>query len=395
LIALNRSSTLDPARILVIRNRYIGDTVLAIPFLRNLRRRFPDAVIDVLVEPGAGQILADCPYKDELVVWKRPQRVNEVVPGSLSNIVATARWLREKRYDRAYILKRSLSTGLLAWLAGIPHRVGVAKDGRGLLLTRRVPYHRGRHEVELTLDLLRADGIDVDDAHNENWVADEAATKADRLLRSLPPARPRVFVAPRSTDEERNWPLDRMAEVIRWLIEDRGCDVVLCGATADLITHRRVAAALPPLAACHLHDFSEVCSLREAAAVLSRMDLCLGVDSGLPHVAASFGVPVLTLSGAADPRQWHPWKTQSTVVEAADGTRSMLGITVGQVKAATDQLVAEAGIAEKARRRGMRSLDLRSGSYAYQVVESSPPEQPQSRMLPENATRLAGMAKAS
>ncbi len=395
MIALNRSSTLDPARILVIRNRYIGDTVLAIPFLRNLRRRFPDSVIDVLVEPGAGQILADCPYKDELVVWNRPQRVNEVVPGSLSNIVATARWLREKRYDRAYILKRSLSTGLLAWLAGIPHRVGVAKDGRGLLLTRRVPYHRGRHEVELTLDLLRADGIEVDDAHNENWIADEAAAKADRLLTGLSPARPRVFVAPRSTDEERNWPLDRMAEVIRWLIEDRGCDVVLCGATADLITHRRVAAALPPLAARHLHDFSETCSLREAAAVMSRMDLCLGVDSGLPHVAASFGVPVLTLSGAADPRQWHPWKTQSTVVEAADDTRSMLGITVGQVKAATDQLVAEAGIAEKARRRGMRSLDLRSGSYAYQVIESSPPEQTQSRTLLENATRLPGMAKVA
>ena len=69
MIALNRSPLTDPGRILVIRNRYIGDTVLAIPFLRNLRRRCPDAVIDVLVEPGAGQVLADCPYKDELIVW--------------------------------------------------------------------------------------------------------------------------------------------------------------------------------------------------------------------------------------------------------------------------------------------------------------------------------------
>lgn len=395
MIAFNRSSAADPARILVIRNRYIGDTVLAIPFLRNLRRRFPDAAIDVLVEPGAGQILADCPYKDELVVWERPRRVNEVVPGSLSNIVATARWLREKRYDRAYILKRSLSTGLLAWLAGIPHRVGVAKDGRGLLLTRRVPYRKGRHEVELTLDLLRADGIDVDDAHNENWVAVEDGVKVDRMVAGLPQARPRVFVAPRSTDEMRNWPLDRMAEVIRWLIEDRSCDVFLCGAKADLIAHGQLMAALPPQVARHIHDFSDACSLRETAALLSRMDLCLGVDSGLPHVAASFGVPVVTISGSADPRQWHPWKTKSAVVESGDGTRSMLGITVGQVKAATDRLVAEAGILDKARRRGMRSLDLRSGSYAYKVVESSPPEQPPSRTLLENATPLPGMAKAS
>lgn len=395
MIALNRSPLTDPARILVIRNRYIGDTVLAIPFLRNLRRRFPAAVIDVLVEPGAGQVLADCPYKDALVVWERPRRVNNVVPGSLANIVTTARWLRERRYDRAYILKRSLSTGLLAWLAGIPHRVGVAKDGRGLLLTRRVPHRKGRHEVELSLDLLRADGIEVDDGHNENWVAPEAGAKADQLLTDLLPARPRVFLAPQSTDEDRNWPLDRMAEVIRWLIEDRGSDVVLCGSKADLLAHRRLQATLPPSLARHLHDFSEECSLREAAAVLSRMDLCLGVDSGLPHVAASFGVPVVTLSGSADPRQWHPWKTRSAVVQAPDGTRTAVGITVGQVQAAVDRILAEAGIREEARRRGMRSLDLRSGSYPYQVVESAPHDHQRLSMLPEKPKLLPETVEAA
>jgi heptosyltransferase-2 len=395
MIHFHRSSATDPGRILVIRNRYIGDTVLAIPFLRNLRRRFPDAVIDVLVEPGAGQILADCPYKNELVVWERPQRVNEVVPGSLANVIATARWLRTKRYDRAYILKRSLSTGLLAWLAGIPHRVGVVKDGRGLLLSRRVPYRKDRHEVDLSLDLLRADGIDVDDGRNENWVAAEAGAKADQLLSELPPARPRVFLAPRSTDEDRNWPLARMAEVIRWLIEDRGSDVFLCGSTKDLPTHRRLQAALPPPVARYLHDFSQECSLRETAALLSRMDLCVGVDSGLPHVAASFGVPVVTLSGAADPRQWHPWKTQAAVVAAADGSRSMLGITVRQVQAEIDRLFAEAGVMEKARRRGLRTLDLRSGGYRYEIFGTSSHAPADSPTLLEPTTPAPETAKAA
>jgi heptosyltransferase II len=395
MIPLHRAAATEPARILVIRNRYIGDTVLAIPFLRNLRRRFPDAVIDVLVEPGAGQILADCPYKNELVVWERPQRVNEVVPGSLANVIATARWLRAKRYDRTYILKRSLSTGLLAWLAGIPHRVGVAKDGRGLLLSRRVSYRKGRHEVELSLDLLRADGIDVDDGRNENWVGADAAAKADRLLSGLPPARPRVFLAPRSTDEDRNWPLDRMAEVIRWLIEDRGSDLFLCGSKKDLPTHRRLQAALPAAAVKHLHDFSRECSLRETAALLSRMDLCVGVDSGLPHVAASFGVPVVTLFGAADPRQWHPWKTQAAAVVAADGSRTMLGIAVGQVQAEIDGLVAEAGVVEKARRRGLRTLDLRSGGYRYEIFGNSSHAPAESPNLPETVNPASEAAKAA
>ena len=183
-----------------------------------------------------------------------------------------------------------------------------------------------------------------------------------------------------------------MAEVIRWLIEDRGCEIVLCGAETDLVTHRQLSAALPPPTATHLHDFSRECSLREAAALVSRMDLCVGVDSGLPHVAASFGVPVVTLSGAADPRQWHPWKTQAEVVAAADGSRSMLGITVGQVQAATDRLFAAAGIEAKAQRRGLRSLDqrrglrsldLRRGGYRYEVVASAPCMQLQRSTLPE------------
>jgi heptosyltransferase-2 len=249
--------------------------------------------------------------------------------------------------------------------------------------------------VDLSLDLLRADGIDVDDGRNENWVAADVGAKADRLLSELPPARPRVFLAPRSTDEDRNWPLDRMAELIRWLIEDHGCEIVLCGAKGDLITHRRLAAALPPAAVKHLHDFSRECSLRETAALLSRMDLCVGVDSGLPHVAASFGVPVVTLSGAADPRQWHPWKTQAAVVVAADGSRTMLGIMVGQVQAAIDRLFAEAGVMEKAHRRGLRTLDLRTGSYRYEIFGTSSHAPADSPTLLEPATPAPETAKAA
>ena len=62
-----------PQRILVIRNRFIGDTLLAIPFLRNLRQNFPEAIIDVLVEPISGDVLASCPYVDELIRWSRPR----------------------------------------------------------------------------------------------------------------------------------------------------------------------------------------------------------------------------------------------------------------------------------------------------------------------------------
>ena len=151
-------------RILVVCTRYIGDTVLAIPFLRNLRRAFPDAVIDICAEGPARGVLADCPYVDDLVSWTRPGRRGPVA--ALAAIRTQAAWLAGRRYTRAYLLKRSLSAGLLVTLAGIPVRVGLAGDGRWLL-TRAVTAARGRHQAARYLDLLRAEGIDVDDGHSE------------------------------------------------------------------------------------------------------------------------------------------------------------------------------------------------------------------------------------
>ena len=359
-------------RILVVRNRFIGDTVLAIPFLRNLRRRFPAATIDVLVERGAGEALTDCPYKDALLTWHRPRRICGIIPGSLLNIFGYAVWLRSRRYDRAYILKRSLSSVLLAWLAGIGHRVGFASRIRTPLLTRQVPLQKSRHEAELFLDLLRGDGIDVDDGHNENWVWPAAAAKVATLLAAVPGNRPRAFIAPQATDGQRLWPLERMAAVITWLVNERGYEVFVCGGPKDRAVHAAILASLGAETAARVHDFSRELSLRETTALLSRMDLCLGVDTGLPHIAASFGVPVITLCGPTDPRQWHPWKTRSTVVKSASS--SMAEITVEQVRAAVAELLDSIAISAPAAgrpRREMRTIDLRQGRHRYDVYTST------------------------
>src|SRR5665213_2513364 len=185
-----------PLRILVIRYRFIGDTVLAIPCLRNLRHAFPHAKIDVLVEPVSGETLALCPYKDELLYYgprlKGEKKRNATFP---TGLLAAAKFLRARHYDRCYILRRSFSSALLPLLAGIPHRVGFSVEGRSWLLQRSTPY-ADQHEVECFLDVLRADGIPVTDTHNENWSDPAADLRVDA---ALPPGRrPRVFICAKS-----------------------------------------------------------------------------------------------------------------------------------------------------------------------------------------------------
>ncbi len=301
-------------RILVVRTRYVGDTVMAIPFLRNLRTRYPEARIDVLVEKVSGAVLADCPYQDELIPWELPRPGHPLSPVLVTSIWRMARWLRGRDYTRAYVLKRALSSVLPVWLAGIPHRVGFGGGGRQLLLSRSAPLIRHRHEVELFLDLLRADGIAIDDARNENWLS--AATRAaiEPLLAHLPPERTKVFLSPKSTSWEREWPESRWGALVARLVRERNGEIVFCGAPSQMPFHQRIIDLAGPLAKGHAHDWSQRVKLQHLGGLLAAMDICLGVDSGPVHVAASHGTPVVVLVGPTDPNHWCPWDTPAVVL---------------------------------------------------------------------------------
>lgn len=372
----------DAGRILVVCTRYIGDTVLAIPFLRNLRRAFPDAVIDVCAEGGARLVLADCPYVDELVAWRRPAGRHGLA-ASLAAIRTQAAWLQGRGYDRAYLLKRSLSGALLATLAGIPHRVGFAADGRALLTTAITPT-RGRHQAARYLDLLRADGVVVDDGRSESWISPAVEARASAAVATLPAGRPRVFLAVRSTAREKHWPIERWAMLATRLVHERACELVLCGAPGDIAAHDALRETVGPAVATHLHDVSREVSLREAGALLSRMDLCIGVDTGLVHLAAAHDVPVVVLFGPTDPNRWSPWTPRATVVRAPRVRRPLLdrlglggrsGVHAWRFgTAAMDEIsVADVfGSATAFLPPAIRTLDLRTGGFRYEVLTGSP-----------------------
>ena len=309
-------------RILVIRNRFLGDTVLAIPFLRNLRQNFPDATIDVLVEPVSGDVLATCPYVDELIRWTRPRTQRRSLLQSAANLRDTARWLADRQYDRGYVLKRAAAGGLLAWLAGIPHRVGFACQGQSLFLSRASRLRPLTHEVEHFLDVLRCDGLTVDDGHNENWVAPEAAASLGQRVRTIPTDRPWIFLAPCASGLGRRWSAERFAAVIDRIHATTQAAFFLCGGPGDVAMHAAIRDHASH-AADHLHDVTAESSLPEAAALIARCDLCIGVDTGLIHIAASFRRPCVVISGAADPHQWHPWDTPSVILRSPHPKQSL------------------------------------------------------------------------
>jgi hypothetical protein len=127
----------------------------------------------------------------------------------------------------------------------------------------------------------------------------------------------------------------------------------------------------------------------DAAALAEKMDLCVGVDTGLIHLSSSVGVPAVVIVGPTDPNRWSPWQTESIVLRsarvsptlteqiltacgAADGFRWPLGradaadIPYEDVEAAVSCLLLTRTT------HGRRTIDLTRGSYRYEILESAP-----------------------
>ena len=173
-------------KILVVRYRFIGDTILTLPFLKNLRLANPDSQIDMLVAPKSGEIIEDCPYVDNFIYFDTTKKHKyENGAGEKKSFWYYVKLLRKNKYDKAYVLKRSLSSAFLAFAGGIKERVGCDTEGRGFLLTKRVPYNKKKHESQCFLDVLRADGVEIKDENFENGLNPEAEKKVDKILKDL------------------------------------------------------------------------------------------------------------------------------------------------------------------------------------------------------------------
>ncbi|MDH3636999.1 MAG: hypothetical protein OES09_00860, partial [Gammaproteobacteria bacterium] len=156
----------ETPKFLVFRNEKIGNTLAAVPVLRALRKRWPNATIDVVVDKIARDTLENCPYTDELILYeKRQGGAFRFRHGSL------VRRLRRSRYDAAILCKRFRRNEILAWLSGAPVRIGFETPGKStpFKLTHKVIYNDLRRVVDNNLNLLGPLGLTPDNREFEFW----------------------------------------------------------------------------------------------------------------------------------------------------------------------------------------------------------------------------------
>jgi heptosyltransferase-2 len=335
-------------KILIRATNWVGDAIMALPALRAVRKRFPDAEIAIVARPYVADIYRDQEMCNELIPYD-PKALH----AGLSGRERLASKLRELKFDSALLLQNAFDAAWLAWRANIPERIGYARDGRSFLLTKAVPVPRHgeipTHEKFYYLELLRRAGW-LDSVPDESFIGlripEEKSRRAEEFLRisGVRPGAVRIAIgAGASYGSAKCWPPSRFAEVANQLQSDADADVILFGTVAEAAVSTAITAAMrwPPI------DLTGKTAIADLPALLSRCQLFIGNDSGAMHVAAAVGLPVVAIFGPTDPFGTAPVTPRSSIVQqkpycspcflrrCPTDHRCMTAITADRVGAAT------------------------------------------------------------
>ena len=297
-------------KILVIGPSWIGDTILAQPFLRRLREQHPDGQLDVLAP-----------------AWTLPllQRMSEVSGGIASPFahgelrlkarVALAREQRERRYDHAFVLPNSFKSALIPWLARIEVRTGYVGELRYPLLNdaRRLDARALPMMAERYAALAQPAGEPLLRPLPPLRLSVDTAARAD-LLQQLGldlSAAPVVCLCPGAEyGPAKRWPTQYFAELARQL-RDAGYQIWVIGSNKD----HALGAAIALESGGAAVDLTGRTNLEQAVDLLSCARHVVSNDSGLMHVAAALGASVLALYGSSSPAFTPPLSERAQVLK--------------------------------------------------------------------------------
>jgi heptosyltransferase-2 len=292
-VAFNPSSI---SRVCVRATNWLGDAVMSLPAIRAIRQIFPHAHVAVVARPWVADLYARESSIDRVILYTARKGL-----GAKRAFAAT---LRREHFDAAILLQNAFDAALMAWLAGIPERIGYNRDGRGLLLTQAIripdPGDIPRHERFYYLELLRRAGMmerfPETGAIRLEGIEQARAAGAEHLAR-LAIAGPVVGVSPGAAyGNAKRWLPERFAAVAQSLTPSA---VLLFGSASERSLCETVAESLRA-GGTAVHNLAGETTLREFIDLTANCRLFLPNDSGAMHVASALGVPAVAVFGATD-----------------------------------------------------------------------------------------------
>lgn len=281
---------------------WIGDVILAMPALEVLRRKFPNTRITAIVREPSDQLLSRLPSVDSVIRAPHPRE-------GLMRQMAFAWSLRKYHFDLGVAFPNSINSAMLIFLSGAKQRMGYDTESRAVFLTHLLPITRHEKKTlyrvdyfcrlfaELKLDPPEKTFVPLElcpEDRSENEILNIIHARENDLV---------VTVHPGTSKPARAWHADRFGILCQKLIKTRKAKIVLLGNEKEEALLKQVRNYCTPGAVYSIPQMN----LREIALLLKNSTLFIGNDSGMMHLAAMVGTPLVGIFGPGSPATTGPY----------------------------------------------------------------------------------------
>jgi heptosyltransferase-2 len=324
--------------VVVLVPNWLGDAVMALPAVADLRRHFSANRLIVAARASVSSLFT-------------------LVAGIDSIVSADVPSIRGTDASIAVLLPNSFASAWLVKRSGVPERWGYSADLRGLMLTRAIRRPgKPMHQSEYYQHLVGALGIENGSRETALAIPPDALHDARTLLaeHGWDGHTALVVLAPGAAyGKAKQWIPTHVVQLMTELVRERRMTCALVGSGGDAATIRAIRSAAPP--DCHLRilDLAGLTTLPVLAAVMSLANACVSNDSGAMHLAAAAGVPTVAIFGPTNERATAPlarpnvsievltnpvWCRPCMLRECPIDHRCMTGIEPAHVLAAIDRI---------------------------------------------------------
>ena len=274
----------------IFQTSFIGDSVLTTPLIKKTKKLFPDTQIVVITRPQTEDIFKPLPEVAEVILndkrgWNK-----------IAGVWKTARAIKKSGIDILLVPHRSFRSALIAWLSGVPVRIGFTSSEGWFLYTKTVPFSWMIHDAERNLSLLQ--GIAKEQFGGEKLSMSFTPSAEENVARLLKDfnleGKKLVGIHAGSAWPTKCWPMEYFVELISKLQTELGVQVVLVGGGKQ---DTDLGEKICQLAKGHAASLCGKTSLADLMALMKHLSLFITNDSGPMHIATAFDVPTLAIFG--------------------------------------------------------------------------------------------------
>lgn len=297
---------LPEKKILVIKLGAVGDVILAVPSLRMLRERYPQASIHLMIDKKIAGLVSKAPYLNGVIPVDR-KKISD-----WPYLLKLAKRLRKEGFDMSVDLQNSKWTHLAAFLGGVPERFGFSRGVLRFLVNRGEAYAKiSEPPVKNQFRILSKAGVRKLDETLELWTDTESKERVEALFPEdfLKEGTRKIGLVVGSSPrwESKRWPSSYFKELAGRLSRELDCKIVLIGSAEDAQTASLIESE-------HVLNLTGKTSLRDLVPLMRMLDVVVTGDTAPLHVAAAVKTRIVALFGPTDPKRHMPPSNHAAVL---------------------------------------------------------------------------------